>query len=195
MTAGSGLVHAEVSPPAFKRDGGPLEILQLWINLPSRLKMTAPRYTGLQADAIPALPVAGGRGRIDLVSGTIGDAAGPIESLTGVMLATVRLAAGASVDLPAPRRRSVLLYVVSGRVRSGDADLARWTLATVADDGDAVRISAEEDAILLFGHADPIGEPVVAHGPFVMNTRDEIAEAIRDYQAGRFDGTGPLPAV
>ena len=195
MTAGSGLVHAEVSPPAFKRDGGPLEILQLWINLPSRLKMTAPRYTGLQADAIPALPVADGRGRIDLVSGTIGDAAGPIESLTGVMLATVRLAAGASVDLPAPRGRSVLLYVVSGRVRSGDADLARWTLATVADDGDAVRISAEEDAILLFGHADPIGEPVVAHGPFVMNTRDEIAEAIRDYQAGRFDGTGPLPAV
>ncbi|MCU6453989.1 pirin family protein [Sphingomonas sp. A2-49] len=195
MTAGSGLIHAEVSPPAFKRDGGPLEILQLWVNLPSRLKMTAPRYTGLQAEAIPALPVADGRGRIDLVSGTIGDTAGPIASSTGVTLATVRLAAGACVDLPTPCGRSVLLYVVSGRVRSGDVVLERWTLATVGDDGDAVRITASEDAVLLFGHADPIGEPVVAHGPFVMNTRDEIAAAIRDYQAGLFDGDGPLPAV
>ncbi len=195
MTAGSGLIHAEVSPPAFKRDGGAMEILQLWVNLPARLKMTAPRYTGLQADAIPALPVAGGQGAVNLIAGTFDDAEGPIRSLTGVTMATVRLAPGAAVDLPAPRGRSVLLYVVSGRVRIGDEPVERWTLVTLNDDGDAVQVVAEADAVLLYGHADPIAEPMVAHGPFVMNTREEIAQAIRDYQAGAFNGTGPLPPV
>ncbi len=195
MTAGSGLIHAEVSPPAFKRDGGAMEILQLWVNLPARLKMTAPRYTGLQADAIPALPVAGGQGAVNLIAGIFDDAEGPIRSLTGVTMATVRLAPGAAVDLPAPRGRSVLLYVVSGRVRIGDEPVERWTLVTLNDDGDAVQVMAEADAVLLYGHADPIAEPMVAHGPFVMNTREEIAQAIRDYQAGAFNGTGPLPPV
>ncbi len=195
MTAGSGLIHAEVSPPAFKRDGGAMEILQLWVNLPARLKMTAPRYTGLQADAIPALPVAEGQGAVNLIAGTFDDAEGPIKSLTGVTMATVRLAAGAAVDLPAPRGRSVLFYVVSGRVRIEDEPVERWTLVTLNDDGDAVQVVAEADAVLLYGHADPIAEPMVAHGPFVMNTREEIAQAIRDYQAGAFNGTGPLPPV
>jgi redox-sensitive bicupin YhaK (pirin superfamily) len=195
MTAGSGLIHAEVSPPNFKRDGGPLEILQLWINLPARLKMTPPRYTGLQADAIPALPIADGRGVVNLVSGAFGDAEGPIRSLTGVMMATVKLAAGATADLPAPRGRSVFLYVVAGRVRVGGVAVESWRLVTLHDDGDTVSIEAADDAVLLYGHADPVDEPMVAHGPFVMNTQAEIAQAVRDYQAGLFNGTGPLPAV
>lgn len=195
MTAGSGLIHAEVSPPDFKRDGGPLEILQLWINLPARLKMTAPRYTGLQADAIPALPIADKRGVVNLVSGAFGDAEGPIRSLTGVMMATVKLAAGATADLPAPRGRSVFLYVVAGRVRVGGVAVEPWRLVTLHDDGDTVSIEAADDAVLLYGHADPVDEPMVAHGPFVMNTQAEIAQAVRDYQAGLFNGTGPLPAV
>ncbi len=193
MTAGSGLIHAEVSPSAFKRDGGPMEILQLWVNLPARLKMTAPRYTGLQADAIPRVSIPGGL--VELVSGAFGAAEGPIRSLTGVMMAIVRLGSGASAHLPAPTGRSVFLYVVSGAVRIGGVAVDPWTLVTLHDDGDSVPIEPTEDAVLLFGHADPIREPVVAHGPFVMNTHDEIAQAVRDYQAGLFDGTGPLAAV
>ena len=195
MTAGSGLIHAEISPPAFKRDGGHMEILQLWVNLPARLKMTAPRYTGLQADAIPALRIADGRGVVNLVSGRLEDAEGPIRSLTGVMMATVRLEAGAAAELPAPQGRSVFLYVIAGRVRIGEALVEPWRLVTLNDDGDTVRVEAMEDAVLLYGHADPIGEPVVAHGPFVMNTQAEIVQAMRDYQAGLFNGTGPLLAV
>ncbi|WP_374294823.1 pirin family protein [Sphingomonas sp.] len=193
MTAGSGLIHAEVSPPDFKRDGGALEILQLWVNLPSRLKMTAPRYTGLQAEAIPVLAEAGGH--VELVSGAFGAAEGPIRSLTGVMLAVVRLAPGAAITLPAPRGRSVLFYTVAGSVDVGGNPVAPWRLATFADDGDVIRVSSADGAVLLFGHADPIDEPVVAHGPFVMTTREEISDAIRDYQAGRFNGTGPLLGV
>lgn len=195
MTAGSGLIHAEVSPPSFKEAGGRLEILQLWVNLPSDLKMTAPRYTGIQADGIPAISVAKGQGTLNLIAGWFDDITGPIPSLTGVFMATVRLSAGARLDLPAPKERSVFLYVVSGSVSVSGRAVNAWHLVKLNDDGDLVSIEAHSGAVLLFGHADPIGEPVVAHGPFVMNTREEIGEAIRDYQAGKFNGTGPLPGI
>lgn len=195
MTAGSGLIHAEVSPPSFKQAGGALEILQLWVNLPSQLKMSPPRYTGVQVDGIPAIPIAEGQGTLNLIAGTYGDLTGPIPSLTGVFMSTVRLSAGARIDLPAPKERSVFLYVVSGSVSVSGEAVNAWHLVTVRDDGDTLSIEAQSDAVLLFGHADPIREPVVAHGPFVMNTQAEIGEAIRDYQAGKFNGTGPLRGV
>ncbi|WP_442678262.1 pirin family protein [Sphingomonas sp. ASY06-1R] len=187
MTAGAGLIHAELSPQAFMDAGGPLEILQLWVNLPGRLKMTPPRYTGLQAESIPSFTLDGDGAMMQLISGEYGAVCGPIESLTGVFMATVTLQAGSRVELPAPRGRNVFLYVVSGRIGIAGASVDRWHLVTLADDGDAVAIAADQDTVLLFGHADPIGEPVVAHGPFVMNSREEIETAIRDYHAGAFN--------
>ena len=195
MTAGSGLIHAEVSPPSFKQNGGQLEILQLWVNLPGRLKMSAPAYTGLQKNDIPDLPIADGLGMLSLTSGAFDGVTGPIRSLTDVFMSTVRLTAGASVELPAPAHRNVLLYVVSGEVLIGNVAIGQWHLVTMDDDGDVISVTATADAFLLFGHADPIGEPVVSHGPFVMNTREEISDAIRDYQAGMFNGTGSLGEV
>jgi quercetin 2,3-dioxygenase len=195
MTAGSGLIHAELSPDAFKASGGPLEILQLWVNLPPALKMTEPRYTGLQADAIPALPLANGAGTLNLVSGAFGGVTGPIPSLTGVFLSTVRLMAGTEAVLPAPRGRNVFLYAVEGQAEVGGVAVAPWTLVSLNDDGDAVAVAARTDVVLLFGHAAPIGAPVVSYGPFVMNTRAEIQQAIRDYNDGKFDGTGILADV
>ncbi|EQB17170.1 pirin family protein [Sphingobium lactosutens] len=192
MTAGSGLIHAEVSPPSFKQIGGPLEILQLWLNLPSRLKMTSPRYTGVQAEQIPEIPIAGGVGALNLVSGTFEDQTGPIKSLTDVFMSTVRLSAGAKTALPAAAGRSVFLYVVAGTVTIGNSVVEPWHLVALNDDGDTVAIEGRTGAVLLFGHADPIAEPVVAQGPFVMNTREEIAEAVRDYQAGKFNAAGRL---
>lgn len=195
MTAGSGLVHAELSPPEFKRNGGPMEILQLWVNLPSRLKMSPPRYSGVQADRIPSVPIAGEAGTLDLVAGEFEGRSGPIQSLTGVFMSIVRLSAGAEAQLPAPGGRNVFLYVVEGSGEIAGTPFERWTLVRMNDDGEAVRVRAESETVLLFGHADPIGEPVVAHGPFVMNTREEISQAIRDYQAGKFNGTGELLEV
>jgi redox-sensitive bicupin YhaK (pirin superfamily) len=186
MTAGSGLVHAEVSPDEFRRRGGDLEILQLWVNLPARLKMTAPRYAALQHDAIPAMPTDDGKGVLRLVSGRWRERVGPIDSLTDVFMCTVDLARGGHLHVDGLAARNVLLYVVRGQIRIGDALAGDWQLVELAARGD-VRLVAEEDSVLLLGHADRIGEPVVAHGPFVMNTREEIAQAVRDYQAGRFD--------
>lgn len=186
MTAGSGLVHAELSPDGFKRIGGPLEILQLWVNLPSRLKMTAPRYQGLQADQIPSIAAADGKARVSLIAGAWGGVHGPVESITDNFMTTIDAEAGARLDFGDLEQRSVFLYVVSGDVRINGRDVAQHNLVELDLAGDELTIEAVSAARLLFGHGAPINEPVVAHGPFVMNTVDEIRQAIADYQAGKF---------
>lgn len=186
MTAGSGLIHAELSPEEFKRQGGPMEILQLWVNLPSLLKMTEPRYTGVQADAIPAI-AAGEGATLHLVSGEFRGETGPVDSLTGVFMSMVALPAGSAVSLPAPPGRNVFFYIVRGAVEVASLKADAFELVEFADEGETIPVSASKDSFLLFGHADPIREPVVARGPFVMNSEQEIREAIADYQAGRFN--------
>jgi redox-sensitive bicupin YhaK (pirin superfamily) len=185
MTAGRGIVHAEISPREFLRDGGPLELLQLWINLPGRLKMTAPAYSGLQRGQIPALAAADGV-TLHLIAGEWDGVTGPVATLTGVFMSTVALQAGARVRLPGLLARTVFLYVVRGSVTIGGQRAAAFHLVELNAEGDTVDLACETDALLVFGHAAPIGEPVVSHGPFVMNTREQITEAISDYQAGRF---------
>jgi redox-sensitive bicupin YhaK (pirin superfamily) len=189
MTAGRGLVHSEVSSEEFKRAGGPLEVLQLWVNLPARLKMTAPGYVGLQREQIPSFEMDDGRVRVNLISGAWDKQIGPIRSLTDVHMMTAGFSAGGHARLPAPRGRNVFLYVVRGEVDIASTRAQAHHLIELNDDADVVEIEATTDALILFGHAQPIAEPVVAHGPFVMNTKEEIVEAIRDYQAGQF-GSG-----
>ncbi|HVY87645.1 MAG TPA: pirin family protein, partial [Hyphomonadaceae bacterium] len=186
MTAGSGLVHAELSPDAFKRAGGPMEILQLWVNLPARLKMTTPRYQGLQGDAIPVVRSADGKARLHLISGERDGVRGPVDSITGNFMSTIEAKAGARQTFDALEGRNVFLYVVSGAVRVNGREAPHWHLAELSTEGDTLEIEATSDARLLFGHGAPIREPLVAHGPFVMNTVDEIRRAIVDYQAGKF---------
>jgi redox-sensitive bicupin YhaK (pirin superfamily) len=186
MTAGSGIIHAEVSPEEFKRSGGPLEILQLWINLPGRLKMSPPRYTGLQRDAIPALAGADGLSTVNLIAGAWNGHVGPIASLTGIFMSTLDMRAGASAGFDGLAGRNVFLYVVRGEAEVAGTAVPAHSLAQLDDAGDSVTLRARTDTVVLFGHGAPIGEPVVSHGPFVMNTEQEIVEAIRDYQAGKF---------
>lgn len=187
MTAGSGIVHAEISPEEFLRDGGPLEILQLWINLPSRLKMSEPRYVGLQQKSITAIKLPGG-GELNLISGEWQGNAGPIDTLTGVFMSTLRLPAGSHEQLPVAPGRQVFLYVVDGDVTVGGEPIKPHHLIEVDRDGDSLDIEASSDARLLFGHGEVIDEPVYSHGPFVMNTREEIVQAVEDYQNGKFGG-------
>ncbi|UZK65292.1 pirin family protein [Sphingomonas sp. M1-B02] len=183
MTAGRGIVHAEVSPEGFKRAGGGMEILQLWVNLPARLKMTAPRYVGVQAEGIPAVRAAGAT--VHLVSGEFGEARGAVESLTGVFLSWVELEPGASVRFDGLAGRDLFLYAARGAIAVGGVSVPQFNLASLGA-GDSVTVTASEAALFLFGHAAPIDEPIVAHGPFVMNSAEEIRAAFADYQAGKF---------
>jgi len=188
MTAGSGLIHAEISPREFLETGGPLEILQLWVNLPPHLKMTQPAYTGLKRDQIPALQLDGGRITMNLIAGSWDGTSGPVESLTGVFMSTIELQPGARLRIGDLARRSVFLYVVRGAAQVGNYEdrVGAFHLVELSGDGDEILLSSAEGALVLFGHAEPIGAPVVSHGPFVMNSRAEIEQAIRDYQAGKF---------
>jgi len=187
MTAGSGIVHAEVSPDGFLESGGPLELLQLWVNLPGRLKMSPPRYVGLQEGDIPAVSVDKGAATVRLISGTWGGHTGPVPSLTGVFMTTIELKAGGKAGFGSLSGRNVFLYVVRGEVKVNGTSAQAWHLVELDLADDTVEIEAAEASLIAFGHAEPIGEPVFAHGPFVMNTREEIVDAIRDYNAGLFD--------
>jgi redox-sensitive bicupin YhaK (pirin superfamily) len=149
--------------------------------------MSEPRYVGLQRDSIPAIALEGG-GELRLIAGEHGESTGSIETLTNVFMSTLSLPAGASNRLTVPGGRQIFLYVVDGEVSVGGESVRAQHLIELDRDGDGVDIETTTDARLLFGHADVIDEPVVSHGPFVMNTRDEIATAIDDYQAGRFGG-------
>jgi redox-sensitive bicupin YhaK (pirin superfamily) len=186
MTAGRGIVHAEISPREFLEHGGPLEILQLWVNLPPSLKMTAPAYTGLQREDIPAIAADEGRVTVNLVSGTWNGVTGPVKSLTGVFMSTMAFAKGGRVLIKGLLGRTVFVYVVRGVLEVEAEKVEGMHLAELNTEGDEIYITAESDALLLFGHAEPINAPVVSHGPFVMNTREEIVQAINDYQAGKF---------
>jgi redox-sensitive bicupin YhaK (pirin superfamily) len=186
MTAGRGLVHAEISPDAFKQTGGPLEILQLWVNLPARLKMTAPAYVGLQAPDIPVVERDGAR--IRLISGEWNGVRGPVNSLTGVFMSVIDLGANATFRVEGLSGRNVFLYVVGGELEVEDSPAPAHHLVVCSQAEDALHVRSIAGAQILFGHAEPLREPIVSHGPFVMNSAEEINQAMADYRAGLFGG-------
>jgi redox-sensitive bicupin YhaK (pirin superfamily) len=186
MTAGRGLIHAEVSSADFKRHGGELEILQLWINLPAKFKMADPAYTGLQKEDIPALELDEGRVHIDVVSGNWGGRKGAFSPLTDIQLAVVHFMPGGSYRKAVTDERNIFFYVVRGALGVNGRQAKMHDLVEFDNDGTDLQVDALEETILLLGHAQPFNEPIVAQGPFVMNTQDEIMEAYHDYEKGAF---------
>jgi len=186
MTAGSGIIHSELSSEAFKQNGGGVEILQLWVNLPSRLKNTAPHYIGLQKEEVPEVPLGNGNGVVHLVSGSWNGIQAPIQSLADVHLSTIELQKGAQQDVLVPADRTVLFYIIKGSVQVNGEEAQMHDLVEFNREGENIRMQALENTLLLFGHAAPTNEPIVAHGPFVMNTQEEIRQAFVEYQQGKF---------
>jgi redox-sensitive bicupin YhaK (pirin superfamily) len=186
MTAGRGLVHAELSSEEFKAGGGEVEILQLWLNLPARLKMTEPRYIGLQKNDIPELEFDNGRVTVNLISGNWDGAEAALVPLTDVHLSSVHFKQGGRLIRDVAAGRSVFFYVVKGELVVNGEQVSARHIVEFNRDGERIEIEARTDAVILFGHAEPNNEPIAARGPFVMNTEAEIVQAIRDYQAGKF---------
>ncbi|MCX2740339.1 pirin family protein [Pontibacter anaerobius] len=185
MTAGRGLIHAEVSSEKFKKEGGPMEILQLWFNLPAKYKLTDPKYIGLQKDQIPAVAEDNGKVNVHVVSGKWGATEGPIPSLSDIHMASIELQECGSFTTSVPAERNIFFYVVRGSVKVNGEKAEKLNLVEFANDGEEMQVEALENSYILFGHAKPFNEPIVAHGPFVMNTEEEIHEAFRDYQQGK----------
>ncbi|OWP64607.1 nuclease PIN [Hymenobacter amundsenii] len=187
MTAGRGLIHSEISSDEFKQTGGPLEILQLWVNLPASLKMTEPNYIGVQESDIPAVALDEGRVIIHAVSGEWAGTAGAVQPLTDMSLATINFRQGGRLNLTIPAERTIFCYVIRGRFRLNGQETEMRRLVEFNADGDEFQAEAlTDDAVLLLGHAAPFNEPIVAAGPFVMNSEAEIRQAYADYRAGKF---------
>lgn len=186
MTAGSGLIHSEVSSPEFKRTGGALEILQLWVNLPAKYKMTTPAYTGLQQSQIPTVSLDNDRVQINAISGEWAGTSGAYQPLIDIQIATIDFRSGGKLELTIPALHTIFCYTIGGKLRVNGQEAPARTLTEFNDDGDKLQIEALTDAVLLLGHGLPLGEPIVAAGPFVMNTEAEIKAANQDYQAGKF---------
>jgi hypothetical protein len=185
MTAGSGLIHSEVSSEEFKRKGGMEEVIQIWMNLPARLKMTKPNYTGLQKDKIPAIPFDNGKGTLNLTSGTFDGISGPVDSLTELFTSTIDMKKGAAFFHEMTEGSSVLLYVIDGFLGIDGSTAKKNQLVQMSIEGNAVSFEALEDSKILFCFGMPFNEPIVAQGPFVMNTQEEIYQAFSDYQSGK----------
>jgi redox-sensitive bicupin YhaK (pirin superfamily) len=199
MTAGAGILHIERPPDALIDSGGLFHGIQLWVNLPAKLKMTAPRYQDIEAQAVTLLTSSNGDAIIRVIAGDLGDAKGPGSTHTPIAIAHVSLFPGARVALPWNPAYNALTYALAGEGTVGESNdaLSSGQMA-VHVDGDYLILAAnatqdsrtEAFELLVLG-GQPIKEPVAQYGPFVMNTRDELRQAFEDYEAGRL---GQIPA-
>jgi redox-sensitive bicupin YhaK (pirin superfamily) len=187
MTAGAGVMHEEFHSEAFTRRGGLLTMAQLWVNLPARDKMTAPRSQTIRRDSIPEVALDNGAGRVRVIAGECAGIRGPALTFTELNVWDVRLNGGASCTLDLPEGHNTILAVLQGRMKIGSGQqLGDADLATLSASGRGVWVQAGTDVTLLAMSGRPIEEPIVGYGPFVMNTRNEIITAFNDLEAGRF---------
>jgi redox-sensitive bicupin YhaK (pirin superfamily) len=185
MTAASGVVHQEFHSEAFTKSGGTFEVAQLWVNLPAKEKMSAPRYQDIRAAHISTAELADGAGTARVIAGEFAGARGPARTVTPIIVADLRLLAGRRAEFELPDGFTTLLVVQHGALTLGDnQQAAAVSLARFDRSGGSVSMGCAEDAMVLLLSGEPIGEPVVGQGPFVMNTAAEIRQAILDYQAG-----------
>lgn len=184
MTAARGILHEEKHGEAFTRKGGKLEMVQLWVNLPAKDKMSAPRYQEILSSNIPVVENNGSSVRV--IAGNFGGKSGAAKTFTPVHLYDIRLNVGASLKVPVQDGFNASLLVLDGKVNIAGESLSNAELALFESNGDHVTINATTDAKLLFMAGEPIDEPVVGSGPFVMNTEAEIQQAFADFRAGRF---------
>jgi redox-sensitive bicupin YhaK (pirin superfamily) len=190
MTAGAGVVHSEMPDPSFVRTGGRVHGLQLWVNLPRRDKMIAPRYQEIPSSSIPVATSADGKVRVKVIAGEALGVKAAIETRTPILYQHFSLQPGATIRQPVPADYRVFAYGLSGKGFYGEGEARQLIdaqqMVVFQNDGDTVTLSAGEEPleVLLLGGV-PLKEPVVRYGPFVMNTEDEIRQAVIDYQAGR----------
>mgnify|MGYP005841800909 CR=1 FL=1 len=192
MTAGSGILHDEFHSREFTRNGGVLEMVQLWVNLPAAHKMSEPAYQTLLDADIPALDLPDETGTLRVIAGEFVGRHGPAHTHTPMHVWDLRLNRDGSVRLELPAGWNTLLVVLHGTLQVNNAELVRAGRLVVLDQvGAGALVKANGDAVVLVLSGQPIAEPIVGHGPFVMNTAEQIQQAIHDFSCGRFGRLGP----
>ena len=189
MTAGAGIFHEEYHEDAFTRRGGRMHMMQLWVNLPRKDKRAVPAYQPITKADIPVVALAKG-GQVRVIAGELDGARGPARTFTPMTMLDVRLVAGETLSAPFPASFNALAVVAEGRAHVGKATASAGELVLFANDGERIDITAEVPTHLVVLAGQPLDEPIVQYGPFVMNTPDEIRQAIYEVQSGGF---GDIP--
>ena len=187
MSAAAGIMHEEFHSEAFTRAGGTLDMVQLWVNLPARDKMSAPGYQAIRSDSIPEVALPDGAGSVRLIAGDYAGRQGPARTFSPMNVWDLRLKAGASLALPAVDGWNTAIVVLKGSVRiNGQEEAGEAQLVLLDPRGSDLQLESREGAVLLLLSGEPIDEPIVGYGPFVMNSQEEITQAIDDFNSGRF---------
>jgi redox-sensitive bicupin YhaK (pirin superfamily) len=186
MTAAAGILHKEYHEQSYARRGGPMHMAQLWVNLPRAHKMSKPAYQPIRARDMGVVSLEGGQGTVRVIAGEFRGARGPARTFTKINLWDVTLAAGARLETAFPARENAGILVVEGSVRACEHAAAAGDLVLYANEGEAIAIEPTAAAHLLVMSGEPIDEPAVQYGPFLMNTEEELRQAIADFAAGKF---------
>ncbi len=191
MTAGSGILHKEYHAAEFSATGGEFQMVQLWVNLPSRFKGTPPRYQGIVNRDIHRYPLENEGGEIEVIAGDYKGITGTASTFTPVHLMNARLKENARADFSFPAHYNTALIVIEGEIEINDGiEVAADHFVLFQNEGEEFSIRARKEAVVLVLSGEPFNEPIVQQGPFVMNTQDEIQQAVRDFNLGRYGSFG-----
>jgi len=187
MTAGGGILHKEYHEEEFSRTGGIFQMVQLWVNLPAKDKMTTPKYQAIENSEMGLFTLPDNGGTVEVIAGEFRGTKGPATTFSPVHLYNLKPKKGASISFDLPANFTTAMLMIEGQATINGGDLLPENhLALFNNDGETIRVDAGEDSIILVMSGEPLNEPIAAYGPFLMNTRAEIAEAVEDFQSGKF---------
>jgi len=186
MTAGSGILHKEYHEEEFSKTGGDFQMVQLWVNLPAKDKMTEPKYQALTREKIVKHPLENNAGTMELIAGNLNELTGPAFTFSPVILASFHLVNGGLTEFEIPTNYNTAALVLEGEVIINDDKVGENKMALFSNDGEKIKIEASLDSIVLIMAGQPLDEPIFSYGPFLMNTREEVIQAIEDFNAGKF---------
>lgn len=186
MTAGAGILHKEYHEREFSRQGGPFEMIQLWVNLPAKYKQELPHYQALSEDLIRKIELPNKQGVLRIIAGAWKELKGPAKTYTPINLFDIRLNKGGDLEMELDQSHNTALLVLQGQVAVNGATIPEQQMALFGNDGTVIQVHASKDSVLLLMSGEPIDEPIASYGPFVMNTQAELMEAMEEFRAGKF---------
>jgi redox-sensitive bicupin YhaK (pirin superfamily) len=186
MTAGAGVLHKEYHEENFSKRGGPFEMVQLWVNLPAKDKLTPPNYQAITADQMGKVTLPDHAGLVNVIAGAFNGSKGPATTFTPVNMFDIHLNAGGELSTNVPANHNTVILVVEGSIEVNGETAGLHSLVLFKNDGEEISIRATENSVLLLLSGEPINEPIAQYGPFVMNTNRELQEAFEEFQSGKF---------
>jgi len=186
MTAGGGILHKEYHETEFSKKGGPFEMVQLWVNLPKKDKLTPPKYQALESDKINKAILDNNSGFVKVIAGSFNGTKGSATTFTDVNLFDIRMNAGGTLSTSVPANHNTSLLVINGDVEVNGTKVGKHQFVLFKNEGDEINIRANDESIILLLSGEPINEPIAQYGPFVMNTQQELQEAFEEFQNGKF---------